>query len=718
MVKLYYNFYSIGITILLIQNFAISQSFQKDKTLPKDTVQKLVQLNEVIVSASLKDEQARYVSNQVFSISKKDIAFKNNGTMANLLQNTGLVAVQKSQLGGGSPVLRGFEANRILLVVDGIRMNNLIYRGGHLQNVITVDQNTMQNVEVLHGSASNMYGSDALGGVIYMKTMDPFFAKNDVEFAIGYRPNMEQMVHGKLNIGTKKWAALSSITVQNFEDLRMGSKVNPNVGASFGLNKQFYELNTSTNDFILTENKNPLIQKNTGYAQADFLQKIIFMPVKNIKFKANLQLSSSTDIPRYDRLSGLQFKQWYYGPQNRRLLSLETENISKKWNLIFFNQKIIESRHWMAANADILNSQKENVNIYGANFIKNAVFRKSEFLFGADFNWQTVTSTSINTTTRYPGQGASQFNFNLFLNHNKPLKNNLWLKSGARLGLTKQEAKDNLNRFFTIGKVNQNYVPFSASSSLLYSPNAHFKVYFTMASGYRNPNIDDITKEANPRNGVLVVPNTNLKPEQTLGGEIGLEAILLSKIKAQANVFYTKLFNALSVNYLNNNKLPIVINGNDFIVLNTQNRGKAVVQGAFGQLIFNVTPKLYLKTSLTATKGDLISKNEPLDHIPPFFGSIAVGYQNKIVKTEFNNIFSAAKKLVRYSPSGEDNLQYAPANGSPAWNIFNIYTEFTLQKKYKLQINVENLLDLQYRTFASGINSPGRNFNIAFRKFF
>ena len=101
------------------------------------------------------------------------------GKSTDLLMNTGQVLVQQSQQGGGSPIIRGFEANRILLVVDGIRMNNAIYRSGHLQNAITVDANALEQVQVLMGPSSVRYGSDALGGVLHFQTIKPRFRRND-----------------------------------------------------------------------------------------------------------------------------------------------------------------------------------------------------------------------------------------------------------------------------------------------------------------------------------------------------------------------------------------------------------------------------------------------------------------------------------------------------------------------------------------------------------
>lgn len=114
--------------------------------------------NEVVISANRFEESSEKLSQQVAVIKAKQIAQMNVQTSADLLQNTGLVNVQKSQAGGGSPVIRGFEANKVLMVVDGVRMNNAIYRGGHLQNVITLDQSMLDRMEVLFGTGSLMYG--------------------------------------------------------------------------------------------------------------------------------------------------------------------------------------------------------------------------------------------------------------------------------------------------------------------------------------------------------------------------------------------------------------------------------------------------------------------------------------------------------------------------------------------------------------------------------
>jgi len=131
------------------------------------------ELVEVVVSVGKIRESLDEVTNKVNIIKSEVVALQNPQNSADMLEATGNVYVQKSQMGGGSPVIRGFEANKVLLVVDGVRMNNAIYRGGHLQSAITIDNAILDRTEVVFGPGSVIYGSDALGGVMHFMTKKP-----------------------------------------------------------------------------------------------------------------------------------------------------------------------------------------------------------------------------------------------------------------------------------------------------------------------------------------------------------------------------------------------------------------------------------------------------------------------------------------------------------------------------------------------------------------
>lgn len=123
-------------------------------------------------------------------------------------------------------------------MVDGIRMNNAIYRAGHLQNVITVDQNMLERVEVLYGPTSTLYGSDALGGVVHLRTKQPHFSSSGkTEFATSTlarlsSANQERTIHLSEEISGKKWAWIQSLTYSNFGDMKMGSRYPKNIQIS------------------------------------------------------------------------------------------------------------------------------------------------------------------------------------------------------------------------------------------------------------------------------------------------------------------------------------------------------------------------------------------------------------------------------------------------------------------------------------------------------
>ena len=225
------------------------------------------------------------------------------------------------------------ESNRVLLVVDGVRMNNAIYRKGHLQNSITLSPNLLEKTEVVFGPSSVIYGSDALGGVIHYYTKTPQLSENnEVKSQLFSRfstVNQEITTSVSAELSFEKWASFTSISYSDFGDLRAGK--NRNHGFEDWGKVFYYSENVNGNyEANPTLNSNPNLLRNTGYNQTDFLQKF-FMPLsKDTDLKVNLQYSTSSDIQRFDRLteltdltdvSSLKFAEWYYGPQQRFLLS-------------------------------------------------------------------------------------------------------------------------------------------------------------------------------------------------------------------------------------------------------------------------------------------------------------------------------------------------------------------------------------------------------------
>lgn len=207
-------------------------SFSCFSQIASDSLQ-TVKLAQVDLT-SLRYEQAkRNDAQKIETISQKQIEFQSPQTLADLLGASGKLSVQKSQQAGGSPVIRGFEASRVLILVDGVRMNNLIFRGGHLQNLITVDRYMVESADVLFGPSSTVYGSDALGGAIYLQTKEAktLSQTRNKKFSGNFLSNYNSVNNGKsihldFNIAGGKWAALSAVSYNELDDLRMGKKRN------------------------------------------------------------------------------------------------------------------------------------------------------------------------------------------------------------------------------------------------------------------------------------------------------------------------------------------------------------------------------------------------------------------------------------------------------------------------------------------------------------
>ena len=256
--------------------FALSYICMYSNAQNDSTTEKI--LKEVVLSANKWGQLLNEVPNKIVKINKSEIILNNPQTTADLLGQSGQVFIQKSQLGGGSPMIRGFATNRVLLVVDGIRMNNAIYRSGNLQNVISIDPLSLETAEVIFGPGSLVYGSDAIGGVMDFHTLEPKLSSNDKMLVKGSvlgrysTANKEKTGHIDLNLGWKKFSILTSFSHSDFDDLKMGK----NGGQDSYLRPEYVE--RINNADVITPNSDPRVQKFSGYDQLNFLQKVRFKP--------------------------------------------------------------------------------------------------------------------------------------------------------------------------------------------------------------------------------------------------------------------------------------------------------------------------------------------------------------------------------------------------------------------------------------------------------
>lgn len=699
--------------------------------------------DEIVVSASKFNEKKKDVAQKIQVLRATEIAFQNQSSSADVLANSGNVMVQKSQLGGGSPIIRGFETNKVLLVIDGVRMNNAIYRGGHLQNIITLDNAIMDRVEVVFGAGSVIYGSDALGGVMNFTTKSPVLSSNDSvlikssAFSRYFSVANGFSAHADISIGTKRFGSLTSFTFSKYGDLRQGASRRSFVG-NFGSRTWYAERINGVDSMVTNADTN--LQVGSGYTQYDLLQKFTFKQNDVITHKFNFQFSNSSDIPRYDRLTLMsnlmpKFATWNYGPQKRLLAtySIDFSNKNKYYDqarIIFGYQAIEESRITRKFNDQWENHQIEKLAIFTLNSDFTKKKGKHEIRYGAEAFLNNVSSSafskSINTDTlksyetRYPDGGSSMESFAIYTSHAWEINDKIIINDGIRFSYIGLKANFLDKTFFPFpfSSINQNNNALNGNLGVVFLPTKKTRITSNLSSGFRAPNVDDLSKVFESIPGSVIVPNPNLKVEYSLNGEIGISQEIIDGIKVNFTAYYTKLRNAIVVQ---NSQF----NGQDFITYNdtlsqvksSVNAQNAYIFGFEGSLNGEINKNLSILATLNYTKGRIRTDSipYPLDHIPPLFGKFSIISSFKRLRTEFFIHYSAWKRIDDYNMIGEDNFNYATPVGMPSWFTLNTRVNYTFNKNLSFQLACENILDQNYRQYASTISAPGRNFILSLR---
>lgn len=721
-----------------------------------ELIENPVSLSEISITANRWEEEEKENAFRIEKLKMKDMDLQNPQTTADLLGAGSSVYIQKSQQAGGSPMLRGFGTNRVMLVIDGVRMNNAIFRSGNVQNVISLDANAMESVEVLFGPGAVMYGSDAIGGVMDFHTKTARFSDSNKVFikanalARYSTANQENTGHMDLNIGFKKIAFATSFTYAKYDDLMAGTQ-----GGDSVYQRPFYQVVKQDKDTQVV-NPNPSLQVNSKYSQINFMQKVAYAPTKNFMVDYAFHHSESGNALRYDRLitdansdKTLDFSEWYYGPQIWQMHRLALKHNAN--NLLYNNIRLIvayqhfeESRHDRRFNASgsatsgnaRLRHQYEKLDAYSANLdLDKKIGENTHIFYGSEFVFNKVDSKSnrINVYTgadqklnpRYP-DGSTWQTTGAYINLKQKIKDKFIVNGGLRYTFYKIKALFDTTLFvYPITEANTNSGALNGSLGFVYAPSKKWQIYSNASTGFRAPNIDDIGKVFDSQPGNVVVPNPDLKPEYAYNVEVGTAAVFGNFLKVDAALYYTYLTNALV-------RRPFTYNGNDSIIYNGVNSRVFALQNANNAFVYGVQNgvEIYfghgisIRNNITLQVGKEnnqdSSKYYPLSHATPLFGNTHLMYAAKKIKADLYVMYNG-KMTYDDLPLSERLEPYIYARTSdkkpyvPAWYTLNFKVTYFINKYFAINGGVENIADKLYRPFASGISAPGRNFIISLR---
>ncbi|EAS20902.1 conserved hypothetical protein [Flavobacteria bacterium BBFL7] len=710
----------------------------------KDNFIKLQQqsdyFNPIILSASKFEQRAQDIPQKIIAVNREEIAFNNPQTSADLLQQSGQVFVQKSQQGGGSPMIRGFSTNRLLITVDGIRMNTAIFRSGNLQNVISIDPLSIDRSEVILGPGSVVYGSDAIGGVMNFYTLKPQFQKDSVQITgsglLRYASaNNENTGHLNFNIGGDKWASATSITVNFFDDLRMGTH-----GPDDYL-RESYVVRRDGED-ITVNNDNSLIQRPTGYDQLNVLQKFRYQPTQNFEFGLGVIYSGTGDFPRYDSLDRFRESgeprnaEWSYGPQKWLMTNFNvTHRGDGKWYdkavLTQAYQQFEESRitrdfqdserfvneeqvDAISTSLDFERRDREsNALFYGGEFIHNRV-RSSGYIQNIDTNVFSANAT------RYP-DGSSWRSLAAYASYQWKVSSQMIVNTGLRYNHIWIDADFTANNAFfnfPFEEATVNTGALTGGIGATFVTDNKWELRSNLSTAFRAPNIDDLGKLFDPSPGTVIVPNPDLEAEYSYNSEIGFKKTWSNKLTLDASVYFTHLKDALvAQNDELNGQSIIQYQGEQSQVQSIQNGEKANIYGLELGLNYKLNDQFSLIGHYNLTKGEQteVDGNKiAVRHVAPAFGDIQLNYEKKSLKLGLFAQFNGQFDFEDLDPSQQSRPYLYALNASgnpyaPSWYTLNIRSRYNFNDALSLNVTLENMTDQRYRTYSSGVSAAGRN---------
>ncbi|AUC77726.1 TonB-dependent receptor domain-containing protein [Olleya sp. Bg11-27] len=703
-------------------------------------------LDEIVISASNFGQRKKDIPKTIATVSAKDVTFNNPQTSADLLEATGQVYIQKSQLGGGSPMIRGFSTNRLLITVDGVRMNNAIFRGGNLQNVISIDPLSIQNTEVTLGAGSIIYGSDAIGGVMSFYTKKPEFSFSDTlkvksNVLLRYATaSQEKTAHVDVNVGYQKWAFLTNISYTDFNDLTMGSH-----GPDAYLRPEY--VITENGQDVIIENNDSKIQKFTGYNQINLMQKVSYKAAEDLDIDLGLFYTATSDYSRYDRLiryrgDALRSAEWNYGPQKWFMSNLSVTKRSS--NATFYDnikttiayQNFQESRMDRDFQDNDRNVREESVDALSFNIdFEKKLSKTSNLFYGFEYVYNTVgslgytenieTNTVDKTVSRYP-DGATWQSGAVYASYKYKPNTKVVFQSGLRYNIVTQKADFTENNQFLdlpFSESNNTANALTGTAGVTWLPTQMLQWKFNLSSAFRAPNIDDTGKVFDSEPGSVVVPNDNLDPEYAYSGELGLKLNFDKVVILDMATYYTYLDNALvRRNGTLNGDTQILYDGELSNVQSIQNASKSWIYGfeVGAQVNFSKSFKLTSQYNVIGGTEETDGVEVPVRHVVPNFGNTHVVWQKDRVKVDgfvnYNNALSFNK--LAPSEAEKDYIYALDQNGdpySPSWYTLNLRTQYQIGDDVTITAALENITDQRYRTYSSGIAAPGRNLIVSLK---
>ena len=725
----------------LIHHRKEERSIKRHKIYPKDAKKRKEIIFESVTVGQRTKEDPFLTPRSISVIGQKTLSERRPRTVPEALMETAGVFVQKTNHGGGAPIIRGGVGPQVLILIDGVRLNTSTFRSGPNQYLNLINPWSIKRLEVLRGSGSLAYGSYAFGGVLNVRTQSPIMRKENKFFATGRligrygSADQEKTGHFSVSGSMSNVALLVGVTLGDFGDLRAGLPRYGEFVKTIKINKTtlYYHKNIY-GDLVLSSETGG--QAFTAYQNVYVDSKLLVRLGNRWKLSVLYQHAQLVDAGRADQLIAKGSMRYYNNDRDfgyirlkGHLPSLKTNlrlTLAGQWLREFVVRRRFNNKTDFSPKKDSENDDKVGVVgflvdghtratswlslVYGGDFYFDTIFSEAKSRKeGSDFKKSTPTYPKDTTYSTFGGYLTGRFLLKHWDESNK-----IYLRLGDRVNgfLANAPARESLDA-----------VQFQQFGNALYASiqlilKRSFNVSLSYSEGFRAPNLQEAVSLGDAGND-FEIPNKDLKPEISRTLELTMRGRFdrFSAWLTGYTSFWNDLIDTKTTTYQGQSK----IDGKSVVMrVNTK---LARVSGVEGGFSWRIVKHLVFSGNATWTHGRAIADDgseTPLSRIPPLFGKLSLHYHFK--QSGFIEIFalladaqtdiSSRDKRDPRIPSRDKNNPDSKFDGTPAWWTLNLRGGFHLNQNATVQFSINNLFNELYKYHGSGVFGAGLNAKI------
>ena len=659
-----------------------------------DTVERIGTMDELLVTATRRPAASTRISSAVTVIDAKSL--RRGGLVTDALAGSPGVFLQQTTPGQAAAIIRGLKGSAILHLVDGMRLNNAIFRSAPTQYLALVPTTAVERIEILRGTPASLYGSDAVGGAVQLVSRLPRFDSSDIELSgdlvAGFdTADRERSIRVTVDAGNRRLSASLGLEFLDTGERRIGGG----------------------------ETLEP-----SGYESRALRLVFAGTPDENRSWLFDIHYLEQPSTPRIDELvpgfgqTEPASAEFLFTPNRRSFVhgrySRNAGPLDLDWGLGLAWQRIEDDRVSRDFDTNVRRFEDNRSDLVGLNISAARSTNAGSWIVGAELYFDRVASARYEQdlsdgriaeiTSRFP-DGSEVRQFAVFTNLERAIGRRHTLNAGLRWSHVDVDlAATPVSDFASIAAGD-----LSGDIGWIVDIGERLQVVVNAGAGFRAPNVFDLGTLGDRPGNRFNVPNTRLDSERALQLDAGLR---YRGRRAGADLM---LF---ALDY--RDRITTVSTGETTAegrnVVRSENAAESRIYGAEFVTDFELAAGLSANLVLNYTWGeqrDEAAAVEPGDRIPPFTGRFGLDVDPG-GKLRLRAWLGFAARQDRLSARDIGDPRIDP-RGTAGWGATGVELSWDLAENWRLDVGVDNVFDKTYREHGSGVDAVGRNLSLRLR---